>query len=103
MVFERNFKKCCCCIPLKAGAILLGIFAILSVIFGVINMIVYINDPKWHTLAVACLGLSNTVPALGFLIWAEWPTKINRARYARWYVFGETIGLILYFAFLIKS
>ena len=44
-----RFQNCCCCIPLKTGAYVLGVCAIIELIFGVSSIIIAcISDHKIH-------------------------------------------------------
>lgn len=96
-----HFDKCCFCIDLKAGAHILGIFAMIGGGFGVIELIIYFTNPSWPMLAIACLATSNIFPAIGYGMMLAKPNKESKNRFALWYLLGFGVGCILYCLFLL--
>ena len=96
-----HFMECCCCIPLKVGANILGIFAMIGAVFGVIDLFIYFGNPLFSTLAIVGLGLSNFIPAIAYGMMLAKTTPESKKRFALWYLWGFGLGLIVMLVFLL--
>ena len=92
---------CCCCIPLKPGAIILGIFSILAAVFGVIDFFIVLVNFSFFTFAYALLAFIYLVPATAFILMMRNPTKENKDRFALWYLAAGVAAYAVYFVFIL--
>ena len=100
----KEFDKCCFCIDLKAGAHVLGIFAILGAVAGVIELILFFSSQmNFQVLAAATLGLCSLFPAIAYGMMLARTSPETKERFALWYLLGVTAGATGYLVFFIFS
>ena len=98
----KVFDKCCCCIDLKAGAHVLGIFSIIGAVFGVIEIIVFFAHPSnFSYLAFATLGLCYLFPAIAYGMMLKETNEETKERFALWYLLGTGAGCTGYWIFFL--
>ena len=99
----KKFEKCCFCLDLKVGAHILGIFATLSGIYGIVAIILYFGNPSWAALGIACLALCNVVTAIAYIMMLISDSSESKNRFALWYLLGFGAGCICYAVFTILA
>ncbi|RIB30913.1 hypothetical protein C2G38_2026499 [Gigaspora rosea] len=60
--------KCCCCIPLRAGVIIITIFWLFEAIVGIVNYITIIRDESQYNSIVAITILLDICGIIAFVL-----------------------------------
>ena len=89
--------NCCFCLDLKKGVFIIGVFCILSALYGIAKIFFFSFD--FGALTTMVPGLCSIPPAAAFLMLMGKNTNDNRWLFASLFLLGELAGVAAYLAF----
>ena len=92
-----KFDKCCFCIPLDAGAHILGICSILGLISGPINMPVSIANSNWLGFTFAMQAMFNLIAVIGYICMLCKNDFQRRLCFANCYLASGILGYLAFY------
>ena len=98
-----TFTKCCFCIPLNIGALILGILVCISSAFAVADIFIVLGDFSFNNLAILVLCGCNIICAVAFVMLCCSNTKESRKRFASWWAVSMALGLIAFCVLMILA
>ena len=85
------------------GVFILGILCCCGSIFGVVDILLFLGDFSFKSLALMTYALCGIPPSITFLMLLKSNNNMNRWLFATWFLIGEVCGLAAYVAFSILS
>ena len=87
-----TFNSCCCCVPLKVGAHIIGVINCLCFMFGIAFFIIYFINPEIAPgLPYYCILISFLPICLAYIHMCKDPTFERKMRFANVFLW---IGLL---------
>ena len=94
-----TYSSCCCCLSLKTGSTILGLYAIIDAILMIVT--IFTSNYDWTYLLSASFA---TIAAIAFLLQCGSSTRSAKLCWAKTYFFSFVIGAwITYIFWIIKK